>query len=164
MRFFFSEIPSLKLAYPLKMDGWKTFSFPFWGWPIFSGVCGWFWGGEISPTGWCCYVPRSDGQRNHRPLENKAVRVRVKTIWRCISYLNNDHFPWPCYFTSTSVPQEIEKSSVFFSSLDFDSNLGFSDEQGSLDHFTLLDLIPSCCSWGSKTTQLHKDIHSSKLT
>ena len=63
------------------------------------------------------------------------------TIWRCISYLNNDHFPWPCYFTSTSVPQEIEKSSVFFSSLDFDSNLGFSDEQGSLDHFTLLDLI-----------------------
>ena len=112
--FFFSEIPSLKLAYPLKMDGWKTFSFPFWGWPIFSGVCGWFWGGEISPTGWCCYVPRSDGQRNHRPLENKAVRVRVKTIWRCISYLNNDHFPWPCYFTSTSVPQEIEKSSVFF--------------------------------------------------
>ena len=32
---FFSQLPSLKLTWPLKMDGWKT-SFLL-GWPIFRG-------------------------------------------------------------------------------------------------------------------------------
>ena len=31
-------VPSLKLTYPLKMDGWKTFAFPFAALCLFSGA------------------------------------------------------------------------------------------------------------------------------
>ena len=36
----FTAIHSLKLTQPLKIDGWKTFSFPFGFRPIFSGELG----------------------------------------------------------------------------------------------------------------------------
>ena len=38
--FFFRSAPSLKLTYPLKMDGWKRRSGFLFGFrPIFRGVC-----------------------------------------------------------------------------------------------------------------------------
>ena len=35
--FGFQPLPSLKLTWHLKMDGWNTFSFPFWE-ALFSGA------------------------------------------------------------------------------------------------------------------------------
>ena len=167
--FFWDTLPETNIS-PLKMDGWKTFSFPFWVCPIFSGVCCWFWGGEISSNSLMllCSTFRLTAKSSTAWEQSCKSPGKMKiagtlTIWRCISCLNNDHFPWPCYFTSTSVPQEIEKSVVF----PVWTLIPIWVSQMSRDHLIIspyLTWFLHVAAGGSKTTQLHKDIHSSKLT